>query len=325
MEFRKRATKCQDDGEERAGPPSYHEAMDDAAAPAYDDARSSSLAAGAPADEKKQASWSAAPADASTAATLTFDVGVQTGWFSKTLTVRPTGPVPAALPATAGWRLDFGDKYSARLARLGPWPAQQETPVRPVADLAFPGVEVPFMGGVAVTFLPLEEDVEHSPRYAAPAKRFLETGGLVTTQYALNFPARSNARCVWTTTPPSQHRSPSLRPGPATAGGGAPTASSSSRSSSSNGKPEWTPFLTYYFVEESSGDLMASYTRSAPWAPERGKLEIYQTNGPVSPKLLEGLVTVCVAMVAVQDHKGLLSSLVEAGADAIVGKGKETA
>lgn len=321
MEFRKRANKSQDEGEEPAGPPSYYEATDDAAAPAYDDARSSSLAAGAYIDEKKQASWSA-PVDASNA-TLTFDIGVQTGWFfSKTLTVRPTGPMPATLPATAGWRLDFRDKYSARLERLGSWPTHQETPVRPVADLAFPSVEVPFMGGVSVTFLPLEEDVEHSPRYAAPAKRFLETGGVVTTQYALNFPARSNARCLWTTTPPSQHRSPSLQPGPTTAGG-TPTANSSS--SSSNGKSEWTPFLTHYFVEESSGDLMASYTRSAPWAPERGKLEIYQTKGPVSPKFLEGLVTVCAAMVAVQDHKGLLSSLVEAGADAFVGKGKGTA
>ena len=316
MEFRKRATKSQDDGEEPVGPPSYHEATGDVAAPSYDSAHSSSLAAGAFADEKKSAAAAAADAPA----TLTFDIGVQTGWlFSKTLTVRPTGPVPAALPATSGWRLGFSNKYTARLERMGPWPAQQQTPVRPVAELAFPSIEVPFMGGVAVTFLPLEEDVEHSPRYAAPAKRFLETAGLVTTQYALNFPARSNARCVWMTTPPPpQYRSPSPQPGLAAA---APAASSSS----SKTQADWTPFLTHYFIEESSRDLIASYTRSAPWAPERGKLEIYQTHRPASPKLVEGVVTACAAMVAVQDRMGLLSSLVEVGADALMGKGKETA
>ena len=55
MEFRKRTTKSQVDGEEPAGPPSYREATGDEAAPAYDGAHSTSLAAGAYGDEKKAA------------------------------------------------------------------------------------------------------------------------------------------------------------------------------------------------------------------------------------------------------------------------------
>ncbi|KAK7934657.1 hypothetical protein PG985_000152 [Apiospora marii] len=93
----------------------------------------------------------------------------------------------------------------------------------------------------------------------------------------------------------------------------------------------WTPFTPLYLVDaESESHVLAQYTRSAPWASERGILEVFpHRRGNAEPQqigeaaFVEGVVIACAAMVGMQDRLGLVSSLVEAGAEGYyAGKGK---
>lgn len=102
----------------------------------------------------------------------------------------------------------------------------------------------------------------------------------------------------------------------------------------------WTPFTTQYLVDaQTESHVLAQYTRSAPWASERGILEVFPhsrrgaaDDGGLQQQplqvgesaFIEGVVISCAAMVGMQDRLGLVSSLVEAGVEsyAATGKGK---
>ncbi|KAK8112545.1 hypothetical protein PG984_013071 [Apiospora sp. TS-2023a] len=95
----------------------------------------------------------------------------------------------------------------------------------------------------------------------------------------------------------------------------------------------WTPFTPQYLVDaQTESHVLAQYTRSAPWASERGILEVFpssrRADDGLQPQIeesafIEGIVISCAAMVGMQDRLGLVSSLVEAGAESYAaGKGK---
>lgn len=297
---------------------------------------------------------------------LTFSISFQSSWLlQKKIHIKPADVSGPTNSNTTRWEVDYTSKYNATMNRLeGAGAATTTPPPRNVATFKFPEFIVPSACGVTITFMPHEAE---DPRHASPTVRFMHTTGMVTTKYALDLPVMRNARYVWQTSYRGsddrggagqtqgdekarlqQHFSMAEKGIHAGVGGNpttppsraqAPSASSSRSVATAPAfdfsnllSDTWTPYTTQYLVNDEQGHthVLARYTRAAPWASERGKLEIFLSNkrdDGLQPKflgaaLVEGIIISCAAMVGMQDRLGLASSLVEAYADNYVGKGK---
>ncbi|KAK7959824.1 uncharacterized protein PG986_004678 [Apiospora aurea] len=272
------------------------------------------------------------------ASALTFIISLQNAsvLLHKKIAIRPAGCL-----ANIGWEVEYASKYRAAVNRFEvPGAGQQQRAEeeeekaaraqpedmrgfpREVAALKYPEFIVPGWCGVTVTFLPKHHvhdavgtgmELEMGVEERKPTKRFMHCTGVMSTKYAMEFPEL---------------------------GGGASSSSQAAAAAAGfdlsslfpNNWNNWTPFLTQYLVDEAEEKhVLAQYTRSAPWASERGILKIFPQNGREEggaktqfedPVFIEEIVIACAAMVGMQDRLGMVSSLVEAGAEAYAGKGK---
>ncbi|KAK7995560.1 hypothetical protein PG990_014333 [Apiospora arundinis] len=312
---------------------------------------------------------SSSPLPAQSENPLTFSIAFQSSWLlQKKIHIKPVNAGGADANAGVRWEVDYTSKYQATMNRLGAGAdATSSAPApRNVATFKYPEFILPSACGVTITFLPHENE---NPRHASPTIRFMHTTGMVTTKYALDLPVMRNGRYVWQTSyrggdgkgqaPQGDEKARLLQQqqqqqqqfymsekgmnnagNPTTTPHQPPTPSSSSAAAAAEQpfdfsnlfSDTWTPYTTQYLVDErEQTHVLARYTRAAPWAAERGKLEIFLDNRredglqPLDTgraALVEGIVISCAAMVGMQDRLGLASSLVEAYADSYVGKGK---
>ncbi|KAK8030118.1 hypothetical protein PG993_011409 [Apiospora rasikravindrae] len=294
------------------------------------------------------------------AGALTFIISLQnaSALLHKKILIRPAGGL-----ANIGWEVEYTSKYQATMKRTaGPGPAREKgegegeekeaaAQSRDVARLKYPEFIVPGWCGVTVTFLPHEAEVG-AEAVPGRAVNFMHCTGVMATKYAMEYPVmrgRGGGQVQAQGGDEKQQQQQSFMAEKAMLGAGSNnpaaaattqnlSAASSSPAAAAGGfdfgslfSNNWTPFLTQYLVDESEEKhVLAQYTRSAPWATERGILKIFPQNESPDgtmpqfegPAFIEGILISCAAMVGMQDRLGMVSSLVEAGAEAYAGKGK---
>lgn len=274
-----------------------------------------------PEPEKAPLLSSEPPSTTSSGIPLSFNFAWTRPWTDyPTLKIAPSAPLPShepKTPPTAQWRLNYQKKYFARLHRYDDSGSKGDFPMRQVAEIKYPEFKVA-SGGPVITFEPHEAEIERrGARHVSRTQRMMVCSGWWSSRYAMDLVGPRAAAVEWRVV---REREEDVEAGTAPAAAAREGPKTPEQVFEYAKKlvtdDSWTPFPGQELVEQSSGNVLARYTRFAPWAKSTGKLELTQPdNVEITPEYVEGLVIATAAMVGMQDRSGLAAGLVEASAE----------
>lgn len=240
-----------------------------------------------------------------------------------TMNITPSEP----LPELSYWQLKYHTRYKATVRRHAPEP-QSRLPLKEVAEIKFPESSQIWPGcGPTITFWPHEEEIQkRGLRHVSATDKFMHCTGWLTSKFALDLPALGGMRVIWKVArdgDPASETDSTSRPSSSSTSEKAPLKSSPGDGSESKTKSaSWTPFPIQHLVKEWSSQVLATYSRAAPWSKHEGYLTILPFEQDLSAEVIEGIVISTAAMIGMQHAIGLAGSLIESGFGSMRGKGK---
>ncbi|CAK4031408.1 Hypothetical predicted protein [Lecanosticta acicola] len=263
--------------------------------------------------------------------------------WRRPLTDYPTLTITPNADSRSYWRLNYESKYFARLYRYQADQARVDgdIPARQVAEIKFPEFIWPGCGPAI--------KIEPHGEAAGPERKetFMKCAGWMTTRYSLDMSVLGGAKCTWRAIRPpkkdangggnGQDADMPSQPDPTGSDSASPTRGPLAQKSAGElvtvgdviaqakayiNDESWTPYPKLHLVlgtATSSGRVIASYSRAAPWNKNAGELSIVSSqHEPNSDEYTEGIIIACTAMVGMQDRMGLANSLMEASTESVV-------